>query len=118
LRLGCGRCGRLFTFARLLFLLRTLISALLRWLRTLLFLPAAASRAFFARRSLRRLGPASAILLRPGSALLLEFLHLLLHEPACLRFALRGQLVVAAVRAALPAFRIGFPATGAEDTFR
>jgi len=47
--------------------------------------------------------------------LLLEFLHLPLHELARRRLLARAQLVVAAVRAALPAFGKRFLAGGAED---
>lgn len=49
---------------------------------------------------------------------LLELADLFLHEPPRLRILLRAQLIVAAIRAALPSFRIGFPAGGTENAFR
>lgn len=49
---------------------------------------------------------------------LLEFTDLLLHEPSRLLVLFRAQLVMAAVGAALPAFRVGFPAPCAGDGFR
>jgi hypothetical protein len=53
--------------------------------------------------------------LLPGP--LLELLHLSLHELPRLRVLLRAQLVVAAVRAAFPAFGIALFARGANNTF-
>jgi len=64
--------------------------------------------------SLPRIGARRALLfpllrLLPG-VLLLEFLHLLLHELASQRLLFEAERVVSAVRATLPSFRIGLVA--------
>lgn len=49
---------------------------------------------------------------------LLELAHLLFHVPERLALVFEAQLVVPAVRAALPSFRIGLFTCGAKDAFR
>jgi hypothetical protein len=48
---------------------------------------------------------------------LLELADLFLHEAPRLRVLFRAQLIVPAVRATLPSFRIGLPAGGTENAF-
>jgi hypothetical protein len=62
---------------------------------------------------------AAAALILPRSlpGALLELAHLLLHVAASLRVLLRAELVVTAVRAALPALGIGTFAARAKDGF-
>src|SRR5262245_11167971 len=85
-----------------------------------LAIPFSASlRLLRARIRPRRTSTARATLvLTLASGSLLELLHFTLHELPRLRFLAVASGVVAAVRAALPTFRIGLLAGGAEDTFR
>jgi hypothetical protein len=65
------------------------------------------------------IGARSAVVLAASlSCALLVLANLLLHEPPRLLIQLRADLVVAAVRAALPSFGIGLLTAGAEDGFR
>lgn len=59
-----------------------------------------------------------ALLLGTLSGALLELAHLFVHVPRGLPGLLETQLVMAAVRAALPSFRIGLLTGGAKDTLR
>ena len=72
---------------------------------------------------LRTVAAAGTATLRPlafrlAAGALLELAHLSLHVFACLRVLLRAELVMSAIRAALPSLGIGFAAGAAEDTFR
>jgi hypothetical protein len=107
-------------------------TALLRRLRTLaplLLLFVVASFAPLLLRSLAlRLRPgvgarratavATLLILALASRLLLEFLDLTGHELPRLGVLLRAELVVSAVRTALPSLGIGSLAGGAENAFR
>jgi hypothetical protein len=133
LQLACGRRLRfLLRRARLLlrtlWLLRTrsasallllllLRAALLLLLRTLavartLLLPLAIASSALVALALTLAGPAATIILASHLAgALLELADLLLHEPPRLLVEAVAQLVVTAVRAALPPFGIGLFAT-------
>lgn len=117
--------------SRLLLLLRALLLRRPRLLRTLPLLlllgtPAIASAwLLLAVAATRTAALTSAALLACGTLFLarlagalLELTDLLLHEPARLVVLLRAQFVMAAVRAALPAFRVGLPAACTGDGFR
>jgi hypothetical protein len=97
------------------------IAALTSLLLLLLFLRSATALLIaVALRLSRASASAAAFLTRTAgwfAGALFELAHLLLHIAARLLILFRAQLVVSAVRAAFPTFRIRLFARGAKDTF-
>lgn len=110
LRSGGFRPAGLTFGTRTALLLRLLLSALL-------FLPLAVTLAL-ALSLARRLLLLRTLFLACPSRALLVLAHLLVHEAQRLALLLEAQFVVAAVRAPLPSFGIGFLTGGAKDAFR
>jgi hypothetical protein len=103
--------GRSFG-TRTALLLRLLLSALL-----FLPLPVTFALALALARRLLLLLRRTLFLACPSRALLV-LPHLFVHEAQRLALLLEAQFIVAAVRAPLPSFRIGFLTGGAKDAFR
>ena len=120
---GCG--GLRLLLGRTLRLLRTwsarlLLLLLLLWTFAvaLPLLLAIASRAFVALALALARASAALVLAAHLAGALLVLADLLLHEPPRLLVETDTQLVMTAVRTALPSFGIGLLAAGAEDGFR
>jgi hypothetical protein len=113
LRLLLRTTRLLLLLAALIVLLLLALSAVARSLLLLLLLP---SIALLRPRTFAIAALFAARGGFPGARFPLA--HLLLHEPALLRILLRARLVESAVGAALPTFRVCFPAVRTGDALR